>query len=43
VLTTAGVRDAVGDDYRWSKAGIRPLKGIDEAVPLWRARRAPQD
>jgi len=40
VLTTEDVQRAAGDGYRWSKAGIRQLKGIDGAVPLWRARRA---
>lgn len=39
VLTTADVRAAAPDGYRWSKAGIRQLKGIDGAVALWRARR----
>lgn len=40
VLATDEVQDAVPEGYRWSKAGIRRLKGIDGAVPLWRARRA---
>lgn len=39
VLTTDAVADAAPDAYAWSKAGIRRLKGIDEPVPLWRARR----
>jgi adenylate cyclase len=39
VLATDEVQAAVPDGYRWSKAGIRKLKGIDGAVPLWRARR----
>lgn len=43
VLATADVRGAAVDGYRWSKAGIRPLKGIDGAVPLWRARRVPAE
>jgi adenylate cyclase len=40
VLTTDRVQEAASEGYRWSKAGIKHLKGIDEAVPLWRARRA---
>lgn len=39
VLATDGVQEATSDAFAWSKAGIRRLKGIDEAVPLWRARR----
>src|SRR4051794_16469408 len=39
VLTTVDVHDALADRYRWSKAGIRNLKGVPEAVPLWRVRR----
>jgi adenylate cyclase len=42
VLATDAVQDAVPEGYRWSKAGIRKLKGIDGAVPLWRARRVEQ-
>lgn len=43
VLTTDEVQGAVPEGYRWSKAGIRRLKGIDGAVPLWRARRTEPD
>src|SRR3954468_13247563 len=39
VLTTSEVQEAAPERYRWSKAGIRRLKGIEESVPLWRARR----
>jgi adenylate cyclase len=39
VLTTREVRDAGGDGYRWSSAGARSLKGIDEPVRLYRVRR----
>ena len=40
VLVTEPVADASGgDDYRFSAAGQKQLKGIG-AVPLWRARRA---
>src|SRR4051812_26142801 len=41
VLTTAEVHDAAPDGYRWSKAGIRNIKGIPDPVPLWRGRGAP--
>ena len=39
VLATDDVQGKAPGAYRWSKAGIKRLKGIDEAVPLWRARR----
>ena len=43
VLVTEPVADAAGgDDYRFSAAGQKQLKGIG-AVPLWRARRAQPD
>ena len=34
------VHDALADDYAWSFAGSRRLKGIDGSVKLWRCRRA---
>jgi adenylate cyclase len=40
VLATRPVRDAAGDGYRWSSAGARSLKGVDEPVRLYRVRRA---
>jgi adenylate cyclase len=40
VLATRGVRDAGGPGYRWSSAGARSLKGVDEPVRLYRVRRA---
>ena len=40
VLTTHAVHDAAPDAYRWSKAGVRHIKGIPDSVALWRARRA---
>jgi adenylate cyclase len=40
VLATRAVRDAGGDGFRWSSAGARSLKGIDEPVRLYRVRRA---
>jgi adenylate cyclase len=43
VLTTDEVQTAAPESYRWSKAGIKRLKGIDGAVPLWRARRVQAD
>ncbi len=39
VLATAEIRDRAQDAYLWSKAGIRPIKGVADPVPLWRARR----
>ncbi|HMI70961.1 MAG TPA: adenylate cyclase regulatory domain-containing protein [Solirubrobacteraceae bacterium] len=40
VLATRAVRDASGNGYRWSSAGARSLKGVDEPVRLYRVRRA---
>ena len=40
VLATREVRDAGGNGYRWSSAGARSLKGVDEPVRLYRVRRA---
>jgi adenylate cyclase len=39
VLTHDALREMVPDGYRWSKAGIRNIKGIPDPVPLWRVRR----
>ncbi len=40
VLATRDVRDAVGNErFRWSSAGARSIRGIPDAVPLYRARR----
>jgi adenylate cyclase len=39
VLATREVRQAAGDAYRWSSAGARSLKGVDEPVRLYRVRR----
>jgi adenylate cyclase len=39
VLTTESLRDMAPDGFRWSKAGIRNIKGIPDPVPLWRVRR----
>jgi adenylate cyclase len=38
VLVTREVRDAAADDFRWSAAHARRLKGLPEPVPLYRAR-----
>jgi adenylate cyclase len=42
VLATKEVRDALEDEYHWSFAGARPLKGVGE-VPLYRARHLPDE
>lgn len=39
VLATEEVHDALEDDYRWSFAGEKRLKGIGSEVPLYRCRR----
>jgi adenylate cyclase len=39
VLCTAEVRDAAPDDFEWSFARKHKLKGMSEAMPLYRARR----
>jgi adenylate cyclase len=39
VLAEAAVHEALPDDYEWSRAGSRRLKGIDGSVRLWRCRR----
>jgi adenylate cyclase len=39
VLASEEVRDALADDYDWSFAGRRRLKGIEQPVKLHRARR----
>ena len=39
VLTDTGVHDALADEYDWSFAGERRLKGIDGRVKLYRCRR----
>jgi adenylate cyclase len=38
VLATREVRDAAADEFRWSAAHARRLKGLPEPVPLYRAR-----
>ena len=39
VLCTHEVRDATADDFDWSFARKHRLKGMSDAVPLYRARR----
>ena len=40
VLVTAALKDVVAaDDYHWSFAGEKRLKGISAPVPTWRVRR----
>lgn len=43
VLATREVRDAAGDGYRFSSAPARRFKGIEGRVPVYRARRAPEE
>jgi adenylate cyclase len=38
VLATRDVRDAAREDFSWSRAGTRRIKGLPEPVPLYRAR-----
>jgi adenylate cyclase len=39
VLASEEVHDALADDYEWSFAGRRRLKGIEQPAKLYRARR----
>jgi adenylate cyclase len=39
VLATEDVRDAAQDGFTWSFAGRFRLKGVEERLPLYRARR----
>jgi adenylate cyclase len=38
VLATRDVRDAAREDFQWSSAHARRIKGLPEPVPLYRAR-----
>jgi adenylate cyclase len=38
VLCTPEVREAAPDEFDWSFAGRHRLKGLDESIPLYRAR-----
>ena len=42
LLAEREVRESAREDYRWSYAGERRLKGIREPVALFRARRLAQ-
>ena len=39
VLATREVRDAVREEYQWSAAGRRKIKGVEGQLSLYRARR----
>jgi adenylate cyclase len=41
VLATREVRDAAADDFHWSSAHPRRIKGLPDPVPLYRARPVP--
>jgi adenylate cyclase len=43
VLATREVRDETREDFRWSSAGARRLKGLPEPVRLYRARANARD
>jgi adenylate cyclase len=43
VLTTEGVQEAAEDDFSWSFAGRRRLKGVKEPLPLYRVRSPEAD
>lgn len=40
VLATREVRDSVREEFEWSSAGARKLKGVREPVKLYRVRQA---
>ena len=40
VLVTRPVRDAAGDGFEYSRAGLKKLKNVGEPVELWRVRSA---
>ena len=40
LITDAVVRELAGDGFAWSAAGEKRLKGMSEATPVWRCRRA---
>ena len=43
VLATVDVRDATPDEFDWSAAGRKRLKGVKDPVALYRARRGDGD
>jgi adenylate cyclase len=40
VLVTESARDVIGEDFHWSYAGAKRLKGVRSETKLYRARRA---
>ncbi len=38
VITTGDVRDALRDEFHWSAAGPRRIRGVQGTVPVYRAR-----
>ena len=40
VLVTTPLRDALGDDFEHSRAGLKRLKNVGEPVEVWRVRPA---
>jgi adenylate cyclase len=40
VLCTADIHDLARTEFEWSFAGLQRLKGVTEALPLYRARAA---
>ena len=43
VLTTSDVRDALREEFHWSAAGPRRIRGVQGTVPVYRARRLGYD
>jgi adenylate cyclase len=43
VLATREVRDAAPEEFRWSSAHARRIKGLPDPVPLYRARLVPAE
>jgi adenylate cyclase len=43
VLVSEEVHETAADDYRWSFAGARRLKGFDHPIKLFRARRSDRE
>jgi adenylate cyclase len=43
VLATREVRDGATDEFRWSSARARRIKGLPDPVPLYRARLVPAE
>jgi adenylate cyclase len=43
VLTTSDVRDALREEFHWSAAGPRRIRGVQGTVPVYRARERGYD